>query len=131
MTAALSRATSAYKEVDVTARSPLELVVMLYDGAISALEQSRDAIQQGDLLTKRRAMSKALAIVSHLQGTLNMEDGREIAEELDRLYVYVTDRIVDANVNGNAAALDDAVRVLKTLREAWSELAVRPAGTAP
>lgn len=131
MTAAFARAAATYRQVDVTARSPMELVVLLYDGALSSLVQAREAIEQRDMVAKGRAMSRAMAIVSHLQGTLNMDEGQDVAEQLDRLYVYVTDRLVQANLRRDAAAIDDAIRVLETLRGAWAQVAQPSHGSRP
>lgn len=123
MTGALAHATAAYQKANVAARSPLELVVLLYDGALASIARARDSAGTGDLVTKGAAVTKALAIVAHLQGTLDMEAGSEIAENLDRLYVFVTDRLIEFNVQGRAEALDEAARVLTTLRDAWSTVA--------
>lgn len=123
MTASLARATAAYQEVNVAARSPLELVVLLYDGALSAIVGAQQAVEAGDLVAKRKAMSKAFAIIGHLQSTLNMDDGKEVAEQLDRLYVFVTDKLIEFNTQGRAEALSEAHSVLTTLREAWSAIA--------
>ena len=131
MTAAFTRAAATYRQVDVTARSPLELVVMLYDGALASLAQARHALELRDLVAKRTAMSKAMAIVGHLQGTLNMEEGRDLAEQLDRLYFYVTDRLIDANVRCDPAPIDDAIRVLEMLRGAWAQVAQTSSGPRP
>lgn len=128
MTASLARATAAYQEVNVAARSPLELVVLLYDGALSAIVAARDAMESRDMVAKRKAMSKALAIVGHLQSTLNMEEGKEVAEQLDRLYLFVTDKLIECNVHGRAEALTEAHSVLTTLRDAWSTIAQSGAG---
>lgn len=131
MTAPPARAAATYRQVDVTARSPLELVVLLYDGALTSLVQTRRALEQQDLVAKGAAMSKAMAIVSHLQGTLDMKEGGEIAEQLDRLYAYVMDRLIDANVRRDAAAVEDAIRVMDRLRSAWAQVAGQPAGLRP
>jgi flagellar protein FliS len=109
----------------------LELVVLLYDGALTSLVQTRRALEQQDLVAKGAAMSKAMAIVSHLQGTLDMKEGGEIAEQLDRLYAYVMDRLIDANVRRDAAAVEDAIRVMDRLRSAWAQVAGQPAGLRP
>ncbi len=130
MTASLARATAAYQEVNVAARSPLELVVLLYDGALSAITAAQDAMARRDLVAKRKAMSKALAIVGHLQSTLDMEGGKEIAEQLDRLYLFVTDKLIECNVQGRQEALAEAHAVLTTLRDAWSSIAQSAAGAA-
>jgi flagellar protein FliS len=127
MPAIPAHAAAAYRTVQVvSSASPLELVVMLYDGALASLGQARDALERRDLVTKGRAMSKALSIVGHLQGTLNMEDGREVAAELDRLYLYVTDRLLEANRKGATGPIDESIRLLSTLRDAWSQVASTP-----
>jgi flagellar protein FliS len=118
---------STYRQVQVeSSQSPLELVVMLYDGALASLAQARAALERGDLASKGRAMSKALSIVGHLQGTLNMEDGREVAHELDRLYIYITERLIEANLKRTLAPLDESIRLLETLRDAWAAIAGSP-----
>jgi flagellar protein FliS len=126
-----TRAAATYTQVQVDSRSPLELVVMLYDGALASLQQAAEAIRRRDLFDKSRTVSRALAIVSQLQNTLNMEEGREVADQLDRLYWYVIERITAANVNSDAAAIDEAARLLRTLRDAWAELASREHAVAP
>ena len=129
MPALHARGASTYRQVQVeSSESPLELVVMLYDGALASLAQARDALVRHDLVAKGRAMSKAMSIVGHLQGTLNMEAGGEVAEELDRLYLYITERLLDANMKGVVEPIDESVRLLTTLRDAWSQIATAPVG---
>ena len=120
------RATSAYTHLQVQSRSPLELVVMLYDGAIRDMTAAKAAMNSKDLVEKRRFMSRALAIVSELQSTLNMTEGGEVATRLDSLYTYVTGRLLEANMHGNPGALDDALQVFVTVREAWMQVASQP-----
>jgi flagellar secretion chaperone FliS len=133
MPATPAHAASAYRTVQVESSvSPLELVVMLYDGALASLGQAHDALQRRDLTTKRRAMSKALSIVGHLQSTLDMENGKEVAEELDRLYLYVTQRLLEANIKGTLEPIEESIRLLTKLRDAWSEVKMTPMpGTQP
>jgi len=123
MQTTLARAAATYQNVQVTSRSPLELVVLLYDGALAALEQARSALARGDLVTKGEALSRALAIIVHLQGTLNMEAGGEVAVRLDALYDHVVERVTAANVQRDIHPLDDAIRALSTVRDAWDEIA--------
>jgi flagellar protein FliS len=84
-----------------------------------------------DLVTKRAAMSRAMAIVGHLQGTLNMEEGQDVAQRLDALYLFVMDKIVEANLKQRPSALDEAAKVLSTLRDAWSEIATSAPSAQP
>jgi flagellar protein FliS len=120
-----ARAAAAYKQVQVGSRSPLELVVMLYDGALAALCQARDALGRRDLVGKAGGLSKGFAIVAELQGSLNLDEGGDVAARLDDLYTYVMGRLSEANIGGDPAPLDESIRLLTTLREAWSEIALR------
>jgi flagellar protein FliS len=131
MTGSVARAVATYQEVQVTSRSPLELVVMLYDGAIGALRLAREAMERRDLIGKRDGMKKALEIVQHLQSSLNMEEGGPVAEQLDALYGHVIERVLDANVQGDPSSLDEAITLLVPVRDAWATIAATPADTAP
>ena len=124
-------AAAAYTHVEVTSRSPLELVVMLYDGGITALTQARDAMQRRDLVAKRTSLTKALTIIAHLQSSLNMDEGRDVAQQLDHLYDYIVGRVTASNISGTTEGLDEAIRLLGTVREAWSQLSTTsPAAVA-
>ena len=105
-------------------RSPIELVVLLYDGALRFLLAARDGFERGDIPARRQATSRLLAIVSELQSTLDVERGGHVAVTLDDLYTYMTRRIVEATVSNSAAPLEDVRRVLETLREGWQGIAV-------
>ncbi|MGE3840676.1 MAG: flagellar export chaperone FliS [Vicinamibacterales bacterium] len=127
MHSSTARAAAAYQQVEVTSRSPLELVVLLYDGAIGALRQTHDAMVTRDLAAKARSMKKALHIVHHLQSTLNMQEGGEVAANLDAVYRDVIGRILEANLQGAPELLDEAIALLTTVRQGWSEIADAPA----
>jgi flagellar protein FliS len=119
----ISRGANAYRAAQVETRSPIELVVMLYDGALRFIAEADAAVARGDAPAKRNAISRTLAIVSELQSTLNMEQGGQIAESLDSLYTYVNRRLLDASVNNDAAALQECGKLLSTLRDAWAHIA--------
>ena len=126
-----ARAAQAYLQTHVQSRSPLELVVMLYDGLLRFLGEAGTAIDGADLAGKRDAISKALAVLSELQSTLNMEQGGEIASSLDALYTYVNGRLLDASMQNDRSPLDESARLLRTLREAWAEIATREVAPVP
>ena len=126
------RGAEAYKRIEAASRSPLELVVMLYDGAIRFVGEARTAHVRKDVGARGAAISRVLSIVSELQSTLNVAEGGTIAEELDRLYTYVNSRLLDVTLKQDEAAFDDAERVLMTLREGWAQLATTvPGGPKP
>jgi flagellar protein FliS len=112
----------AYRTVGAQSSSPLELVVMLYDGAIRFLQEARDAHDRKDMWGRARATSKALAIVAELHNTLNIEDGASVAADLDRLYDYVMGRLLDVTMKRDASALEEVQRLLGTVRDGWVQL---------
>jgi flagellar protein FliS len=121
-----SRAANQYFRTQVQSSSPVELVVMLYDQALRSTAAAREAMARRDIPARRAAISRAMAIVSELQNTLDMERGGAIAQELDRLYDWITSRLLDATLKQDATPIDEVVRVLETLRDAWSTLAKPP-----
>jgi flagellar protein FliS len=125
------QAASAYRQTEVQSRTPLELVVMLYDGALRFVAQAKDAIERRDIPARREAVSRAIAIISELQSTLDLEQGGHVAASLDRLYAYVNTRLIDASFKQDARPLDEAARLLTTLRDAWGDIARNTAAAAP
>ena len=123
MTPTLARGAEAYYQTHVQSRSPLELVVMLYDGALRFLDQAAEAMDRGDMASKAMALSKAFAILAELQNTLNVKDGGDVARQLDALYSHMHDRLVDANVQRSSAPIRDVMKLLAPLRDAWSQVA--------
>jgi flagellar secretion chaperone FliS len=120
-----ARAAQAYIQTQVNSRSPLELVVLLYEGLIRFTGEARGAIERGDLTAKRTSMSRALAVLSELQSTLNMPEGGELAQSLDGLYTYINGRLLDASMQNDVSPLDETIKLANTLREAWIEIAAR------
>jgi flagellar protein FliS len=123
------RGADAYRRMNVETRSPLELVVMLYDGVLRHLAEARDAIERRDVPARADAVSRALAILTELQGTLNMNDGGTIAADLDRLYGYIIGRMLDVTAKQDIGAIDEIRKLLTPLRESWAQIAQQ--GAAP
>jgi flagellar secretion chaperone FliS len=130
MTPTLARGAQAYHQTHVQSRSPLELVVMLYDGALRLLEQAAMAMDARDMATKAEAMSRAMSIIAELQSTLNMQEGGAVAAQLDGLYAHMTARLLDANSQRQRAPIDEVIGLLRPLRDAWSQIASGSASAA-
>jgi flagellar secretion chaperone FliS len=124
------RGLDSYRQTQVQSRTPLELVVMLYDGALQAMATAKGAIERRDIPARRDAIGRALAIISELQSTLNLEQGGQIASSLDDLYDYASRRLLDATVSNDTMPVDEIRRVFETLRGAWQTIAAPPAAPA-
>lgn len=122
----LARGAEAYRQTHVQSRSPLELIVMLYDGAIRFLRETDEAMTRGDLIAKREALNRALAILTELQGTLNIDQGGQTAASLDSLYTYMIERLTEANLQKKPALVQEVITLLTGLRDAWAAVAQTP-----
>ncbi len=120
---------NAYRRMEAESRSPMELVVMLYDGAIRFMADARNALARNDVRARTEATRRALDIVSELQNTLNVKEGGDIARELDRLYAYMSTRLLDVT-RGDAAAADEIHKLLCTLRDGFAQAVTSPAPAA-
>jgi flagellar secretion chaperone FliS len=122
----MQRGLNAYRQTEVQSRTPLELVVMLYDGALRYILAAKIAIAQRDIRARKEAVGKLLAVVAELQNTLDVERGGEIASTLDELYAYMIRRIMDAVSTNNAAPLTEVEHLITTIREGWQGIATLP-----
>jgi len=114
-----------YEQTQVVTSSGVQLIVLLYDGAIQSLEIARREIQAKNVREKARHLGRAIAIIGELNSVLDYEQGGEIASSLRRLYDYMLAELVEANVRNNEKRLDVPLRCLSTLREAWREVAAQ------
>lgn len=120
---------SRYGTVQVTTSSPGQILVMLYDGLFRFLGEARAAIQARDRTRAGERISRSHAILELLASTLDPAHAPELCENLQGLYLFCMSRLVTANVKQDAAPIDEVLRVLAPLREAWREAVAR--GTAP
>ncbi|HHT49613.1 MAG TPA: flagellar export chaperone FliS [Firmicutes bacterium] len=110
-----------YRQTQVETAGPLELIIMMYDGAIRFCNQAKGAIQEDNYNEANRLLQRAQDIVDELNFSLNMEAG-EIANRLRSLYDFINSKLIEANVNKDPALIDQMVELLTELRSSWSEL---------
>ena len=115
-----------YQKVDIETTDSLQLVVMLYEGAINFLEQAKLRVAENQPGEKGILIDKVIAIVSELQGSLNVTRGGDVARALDGLYTYIISRLLEANSNNDPNSIDEILGHLRTLKEAWRGAAAVP-----
>ncbi len=97
---------------------------MLFDGALEAIAQAKGAVAAGDVAAKGQAIGRAVAIVEEgLRAALDQKAGGKVARDLNDLYGYVTRRLTWANLKNDVAALEECVRLLKPVQDAWNAIA--------
>lgn len=118
---------NAYRQMgvdtDALAASPHQLVTMLFDGALRAMDTAAMQVDTGDVEGKGRSIGKAIEIVgSGLAASLDLTRGGEVAQGLASLYDYVVRLLVDANIGCDRAGIDEARALLAQIRSAWVEI---------
>ncbi len=118
-----SKGANAYKKNSVTTTDQRTLILMLYDGAIRRLK----AAIQMELDTKglhlfHTYVVRAKSIVTELLASLNLEAGGDIAKNLQRIYIYIFNELIDANLSKDKRRLVQVVGLLESLREGWQNI---------
>lgn len=120
---------SSYRQVATQTATPGQLVLMLFDGAIRFLERARLGFAEPDPLEFNVAVNnniqRAQAIIRELNNSLNVREGGEIATNFRRLYDYMDERLQESNFQKTEAGIDDVLRRLGILRDAWAEMLQR------
>ena len=122
---------SEYRKAEVNTSDRVKVISMLYDGAINFIRVARKRMELGDIAGKGLYIGKASSVVGELLSSLNMEAGGDIAKNLSRLYDFVMDRLIIANMKNDEKALDEAEKVLDLLRSAWKDLGKNNTGIIP
>jgi flagellar protein FliS len=112
-------------ELSVNSAEPVELIVLLYSGAIESVRRAILLLEAGDVPGKGREITRATNIVSELRAILDMQQGGEIAANLAALYDYLCAQLLQANLKNSAEKLGEVAGLLSTLRASWVELADR------
>lgn len=110
-----------YRETRVQTANPAQLVVMLYEGLLLFLKQGRKALAAKDVAAAHAALHRAVDILEYLAGTLNMDAG-EIARNLLGLYEFSLSRLLQADLQGDPALVDEVIRVIEPLSDAWRQM---------
>ena len=106
----------------VLTATPEQLQLMLYDGAIRYATQGRDALAAKDFETTYNKLTRAQHIILEMISGLNYDVNQELCQRVASVYNFLYRKLVDACVNRDTQAIDDALRVLRVERETWQIL---------
>jgi flagellar protein FliS len=129
------KAGDQYFRSAVLTATPEQLQLMLYDGAIRFATQAREAIEAKDIERTHNLLTRAQRIILEMQSGLRPEMAPGVCGHMASLYTFVYRRLVEANVNRDPAALEDAMQIMAHMRQTWVMLIARlqqeRAGPAP
>jgi flagellar protein FliS len=120
------RYSQAYKKAAVSTVDQRKLIVMLYDGAIRFLTTAVERMRQQDIYEAHRNLIRGKSIIAELLASLNLEAGGEIARNLQRLYTYMFNELIEANLNNDPERVTQVAGLLKELRTGWQGVKAEP-----
>lgn len=116
------QAHNTYQSVQVTTTDRGRLLLMMYEGAIKFLKQSKAGLESNDIAKFCRFLSKGQAIIAELMNTLDFEKGGSIAKDLDRLYDFMLFYLTEANLHRDPKRITKVIGLIDTIYSAYKEI---------
>ncbi len=108
-----------YKSVQVKTSSPGDLLLMLFDGLFRFLDEAAEAFKRDDRARAGDRISRAHAILGELAATLNRSHAPELCENLESVYFFCMNRLVEANLYRDLDRIAEVKRILSPVREGF------------
>ncbi len=115
-------AAKTYQDVQFTVNDRRRTLIMAFEGMIKFLHQASSAIENTEIETAHERLVRTKQILFHLLNGLDMEKGGEIAVNLKRLYIFLIDKVTEANLKKDPAIIDEILPIFKTLCSSWEEM---------
>ena len=107
----------------VAAADPYKLVQLMFANVADRLAIARGLLERGETARKCEQVSKTIAVLSALDGSLNMTEGGEIASNLHDLYGYMIQRLLKANSDNDPSGFDEVAVLMRNIKEGWDGIA--------
>ncbi|MBE5909492.1 MAG: flagellar export chaperone FliS [Lachnospiraceae bacterium] len=115
-----------YNNSKIMTASPAELTLMLYEGAIKFVNIAIVGIENEDNKKKCENIVKADRIIEEFQLTLN--DKYEVSKDFNKVYTYIRQRLLEANISSDKEILEEVLKHLRTMRDTWKQVMEQNAG---
>ncbi|HEY2461193.1 MAG TPA: flagellar export chaperone FliS [Candidatus Acidoferrum sp.] len=116
-----NKAASIYQQASAHGRSPVGIIVLLYDTILRDFRRALAAMKTGDIEIRVMELNHALTVIAHLQGVLNHEKGQDAARGLQRFYQVTRALVLNANVRGSKESVEQLIELYRGLRAAWHQ----------
>ncbi len=114
-----------YLQIKVQTASPGQLVSMLYDGAIRFSKQAKEQLEGSDLEGSNASIQRVQDIVEELNVSLDTDKGGEIAANLRKIYIYISEQLLEANIKKDPKILANVIELLENMRVTWKEIMLK------
>ena len=116
-----------YHQTDLASTGPEKMIVRLYEAAQRHLQQARVATDRRDLAGRTQNLNAAQTIFMELRNALDHDIGGQLSRNLEALYDFLSQTCIEAIVDHQQRHLENALRVMRPLLDAWRRI---PPGTA-
>lgn len=113
----------------VAGASPARLVQIMFEQILSQLviaqgcmERIRNNMPLPEVVAKGKSLGKAIRLINQLNNTLDMDRGREIADNLRALYVYMLARLTTANITNDPAIVSEVASLVQKVKAGWDQV---------
>ncbi|MCH8538549.1 MAG: flagellar export chaperone FliS [Alkalimonas sp.] len=124
----MSYGIKAYKSVavkdDLAVADPHRVIQLLMQGVLENTAKAKGCIERKDYAGKAATLSKAMTIISALQGSLDMEAGGDISDNLWSLYDFMNNHLILASREKSVAKIDEVIELMLTIKTAWDQIPV-------
>jgi flagellar protein FliS len=126
------RAASAYRNIGIETRADkhdqYEVALLMFEAVLESLSAAQGAIDGGDVVSKVKHIDKAIRVLQDgLRTSLDLDNGGELAANLDALYDYAVLQITTANLRNDKAQLAAVANLIRPIAEAWRDIRPTPA----
>lgn len=117
---------SEYREVGahggVAASDPHQLILLLMNGALDAMAVAKGHMKRGEVEQKGVGISRAISIIDGLRVSLDHNVGGDLVQNLDDLYQYMGQRLLQANIQDNPEWIEEVSGLLREIKSAWEQI---------
>lgn len=111
-----------YQKVAVETASQGKLIVMLFNGAAQRTKQAERLLADGGKPADiHNNLIRAQEIIAELRSALDLSQG-EVAHNLNRIYKYIHDQLIQANLRKDPAIMAECIEHLEAMRDTWQEV---------
>jgi flagellar secretion chaperone FliS len=117
---------AAYRSVSaqgaVADPHPHALVLTVFDAVLERLNAARWCIEKRETRRQAGLLHAAVVLIAELRGSLDLQKGGPLAQNLSNLYEYMTRRLMHANLNSDVGAVTEVLSLLGEIRGAWAAI---------
>lgn len=119
---------NTYLQQMVETATPVQLIGLLFRRGSELMDEAERALTEQEFERANEALTKAQKVIAELISSLDMEKGGDISVNLRRLYTFVWERLLHANLRKSVEPLQDAKQVWSQLCELWGQVESKEGG---